>query len=386
MDIPKLNCLFHYKLNDAKYSEIIQIYTRSINRIREAKVLREEKGGRNHHQEQCDSIPEVIDNNVHGVHLEPCYKKFTHIISEALTETNQPHADPRKSIRLSSPTAQIEMSIHPKTCYFCKKDIVKYKSKIRRLITIATDQASNTTIESAKTMNDKSTYYEIKDIDLIAKEFKYHEHCYREFTRVPKSTKTATTQNQGDYNNVREIVEMCVLQQNQAISLANIHAAYGLEPDDTRYRNKLKERIQNEFKDKILFMKVNHNTPEIVINSKALDSHAVLNDAKGLVKEAAIILRKEIQDYLRNMDEVQWPPDIRKLPKEEDLTMLTTMFLENLLKNEEKPLTENLNRVVLHLILLHPSVARKGNNSKALFTSPWFTQSYRAKKCGGNFT
>ena len=183
MDIPKFNCTVHYKLNDAKYSEIIQISTRSINRIREAKVLREEKGGRNHHQEQCDSIPEEIDNNVHGVHLEPCYNKFTHIISEALTETNQPQADPRKSIRFSSPTAQIERSIHPKICYFCKKkDIVKYKSKIRRPITIATDQASNTIKESAETMNDKSVYYEIKDIDLIAKEFKYHEHCYREFT------------------------------------------------------------------------------------------------------------------------------------------------------------------------------------------------------------
>ena len=32
-------------------------------------------GGENNHLLQCESEPEVFNDNLHGVHSEPCYKK-----------------------------------------------------------------------------------------------------------------------------------------------------------------------------------------------------------------------------------------------------------------------------------------------------------------------
>ena len=86
--------------------------------------------------------------------------------------------------------------------------------------------------------------------------------------------------------------------------MASIHNAYSLNPNDTRYRNKLKDRIQNDYKDQLLFIKVIINTSEIVINSQALDMHMTLNDEEVLLKEAANILRGDIIDYINNLNEL----------------------------------------------------------------------------------
>ena len=42
-------------------------------------------------------------------------------------------------------------------------------------------------------MDNKSLHFEIKDIDLIAKEFKCHQHCYHDVTR-PIKRKSAETE------------------------------------------------------------------------------------------------------------------------------------------------------------------------------------------------
>ena len=75
-----LECIVHYDGYD-KYSGLKQISEINENRIREAKLLREETGGLNHHQEQCSKIPDAFDQNLHGIHLTPCYKKFTLMLS-----------------------------------------------------------------------------------------------------------------------------------------------------------------------------------------------------------------------------------------------------------------------------------------------------------------
>ena len=47
----------------------------NLTRIHDAKQLREFLGGENHHEKQCNSVPDVIDAQRHGIHLTPGYKK-----------------------------------------------------------------------------------------------------------------------------------------------------------------------------------------------------------------------------------------------------------------------------------------------------------------------
>ena len=75
-----LSCVVHYNL-EAEYSHLI-VLSRNAHRLLEAKNLRCEKGGLHYQAEQTSLIPDNIDENIHGIHMEPCYKKYMMIISK----------------------------------------------------------------------------------------------------------------------------------------------------------------------------------------------------------------------------------------------------------------------------------------------------------------
>ena len=52
------------------YSEIKSVSSANENRIRAAKLKREELQGENYHQVQCESILETISDD-HGIHTRP---------------------------------------------------------------------------------------------------------------------------------------------------------------------------------------------------------------------------------------------------------------------------------------------------------------------------
>ena len=65
-----MECVVHY-CDLANYT-LKQLTETNIERIKLAKNKRL-RLGRRHHQPQCDQIPDVIDPNVHKIHVE-CYK------------------------------------------------------------------------------------------------------------------------------------------------------------------------------------------------------------------------------------------------------------------------------------------------------------------------
>ena len=61
------------------YSNMKEINENNEQIVREAKQVRAQLGGENLHQKQCKGI--------HGIHMTPCYKKFTLILSSQSKET-----------------------------------------------------------------------------------------------------------------------------------------------------------------------------------------------------------------------------------------------------------------------------------------------------------
>ena len=98
------------------------------------------------------------------------------------------------------------------------------------------------------------------------------------FTRKKKEQSVKSKSQKGNYEIVKEVIDENILLRNQAVSMAYIHNAYSLNSGGTRYQSKLKNRIQNDYKDQLFFIKINRNTSEIVINSQTLDSHLTLNN------------------------------------------------------------------------------------------------------------
>ena len=69
-----MKCIVYYP-NQGKYTKLKSISDVNKTKIKKAKEFRENLGGENHHFLQCEGVPEVFNDNLHGVHSEPHYKK-----------------------------------------------------------------------------------------------------------------------------------------------------------------------------------------------------------------------------------------------------------------------------------------------------------------------
>ena len=162
-----------------------------------------------------------------------------------------------------------------------------------------TEQAVNTIKQAAEANEDQTLFFEIKDLDLIAKEFKYHECCYEDFTRKEKHL-TPSLYGKGNFEKVKACIEKkfsLKIRQYQCVFC--MHDLYGLSTDDTRYRSKLIARIQSEFTDKLHFVFINETTPEVVISTESIKSHVLFNDKEHLLNQAAEYLRADIEEHAK---------------------------------------------------------------------------------------
>ena len=79
-----LVCIVDYPNKDeSKYADIKEISAINEERTRLAKSEHETYTGESFHREQCASIPNEINHDKHGIHLEPCYKQFTLIVAKS---------------------------------------------------------------------------------------------------------------------------------------------------------------------------------------------------------------------------------------------------------------------------------------------------------------
>ena len=117
----------------------------TIKKLHINKSIRENLGGENLHYLQSKNSPEKLDKR-YFVHPE-CYKKF--IYAETLH------------------------------CMFCKNVSKTINSKKKFVKTILTRNAESNIKEAAAKCNDEKMLTEIRGKDLIAREFKTHDVCYR---------------------------------------------------------------------------------------------------------------------------------------------------------------------------------------------------------------
>ncbi len=170
---------------------------------------------------------------------------------------------------------------------------LKVKGKKQEIKVMQTVSSCESIQNAAKLHKDQGMLLRITGQDLIAKEFKMHPKCYREYTRITtlKPTDTKSTAIITDDNNVPEssttnfrsvcdFINDHVIAGKQFVSLRVLTEIYGFDEDDCRLRGKVKERLQKEFGDRITFVRVSYHEAEIVISSKALLSTTIAQFTK----------------------------------------------------------------------------------------------------------
>ena len=91
--------------------------------------------------------------------------------------------NPCSSKRLSSPTSTINYPgawVYPDECGFCKLHAIKVNGKQQTPHIVVQRNAVNT-IKAAAKLKDPDVYNEVVNLDVFAKEFKYHTKSYNSF-------------------------------------------------------------------------------------------------------------------------------------------------------------------------------------------------------------
>ena len=233
----------------------------------------------------------------------PLIYRFTSIIGNKKYKEERV-VDRRQSGRSQSPLSSSNSStwVYPKECNLCSKYRVQFKNKKYEPYLIST-YATEATIKAAANDKNDKLYHEIEHLDLIAKEFKVHKQCYQKFSSgYALSARCSEEVNQpkessyseGKFKEVTKFVEDEIIGLGKAVSMNVIHKIYDLGVDDSRYRNKLKKRLQNYFKERISFIKPTTKACEIVIPTACIDASAINHNKLSTVQAAANYIREDI--------------------------------------------------------------------------------------------
>ena len=110
----------------------------------------------------------------------------------------------------------------------------------------------------------------------------------------------------GNFNEVQNYIKDIVLEQGKVASMKTLHEIYGLGIGDTRYRSKLKKRIQSSFENQIYFLSSkNLNFAEVIVRSDYLED-APHYDRNETIRNVAQMLKEDILEKFSNVSEPNW--------------------------------------------------------------------------------
>ena len=247
--------------------------------------------------------------------------RYTVIVGDQKFLENSDSIKTKKSNRLSSPPPALSV-LYPKECNLCSKFRVQYRNKRYEPYQIVTEDAQRK-IKAAAKVKDQNLYAEINHLDLISREFKVHRHCYQNFTRdVTESSSTCVTASsastsisipydKANFEAVKNFLSNEVIGCGKVTTMKHLHNLYDLATGDSRYRNKLKERIKKEYKHQLLFLDPGVGRGEVVIAADCLDGKSLTEC--NVVVSAAKSIKNSILEKFKSVEELNWLPTAEEL-------------------------------------------------------------------------
>ena len=119
--------------------------------------------------------------------MEPCYKKFTIIISKARNKrktTDDPEDDDALRKKSRAQRTSVGGNLCPDHCYFCKKKRKSVKGKVQLSHRLTFKSTEETIKPAAEEKKDENVLRDIRDVDLLAKEFQVHDKCRLNYIRT----------------------------------------------------------------------------------------------------------------------------------------------------------------------------------------------------------
>lgn len=248
-----------------------------------------------------------------GYHLR-CYKAFS-AVPKCKSDTDTVESSLPRLTRSDSGFAPEHISgIFPKVCIICNatlKSQGRYKPK-EQLGGCEVISSACGIKEAAITLNDYKLLAKIADLDLIAKEVKYHHSCKNSYTKQAQRAKSIklTSVNEKSqshtaaFDELKTFIQKHLVESPGAKPLTLLHQMNisHLKDDESTYTaQSLQEKVLKSFPS-LQVTKVS-NTQGVVIYNEALSagdavSLAYYNGSK--IKKTALYLRSIIMQTMNN--------------------------------------------------------------------------------------
>jgi hypothetical protein len=350
-----LTCVIHYESNKQE-KEVKPLTLVSFQTIKKSASVRQSAETENQRLDAiCANIPDELDVSQHGSHRW-CYNNFTNVskIVKKL-EAPQTNSEPlpsasegksRKSDRNISNKITTLTLLPQNECLFCSKGRKKGKLGEEGLTKCVSKNAELTIKQCAAEKQDFRLLGKVTDVDLIAKEARYHESCRKAYVRSEERQhhQVSVTLQTDDviyggaeqraaydeaFQYICQHVTTSIIKGGcveRMTMLRERYLNYILEKTPQYYNenhktDKLKEKLIAFFGDKINFWRPN-NRSDLVYSSNISTGEAVqvafeaATSESKVLEEAALILRRNIQQAFRNSKEMPWPPTAEYLKSE----------------------------------------------------------------------
>lgn len=354
----KLKCIIHYKHLDTTNEIITGVNEDTYKKLKESKGARLSLGGEYIHKEQIENLPSSFNAETQGFHRQ-CYQKFTNAVS-VLKRKKVSNDAPDKRQRRSG---QLPATLFPDICMKCKSSKpITVKGKKYFPKNILTISACDSIKRAAKLHNDEDLLVLVADEDLIAREFKMHEKCYRDYTRICTKQNTnvesnCTSTNDENDDSKKRFEYLCQFVQNriidgeQSLSIKLLTEVYGLDEEDCRMRGKVKQMLMKHFEGELLFVTVATNEAQVVLSKNVLTNTKKVSFLKQnkdfVLKEAAKVIKDDIDLLIQTAPELPWPPTVESLQSEDRQPPESLrMFLTTLLHSTDHSPSEEVIRYV----------------------------------------
>ena len=384
MTARKGQCVVHYDSLTLDTPNLTLLTSDTHQRLLQSKNARVKLGGSHFHEKQIKSLPTVFILGDQYIHRQ-CYQKFTKAISVQVQKSleaakvKKGQVSPLKRRKRSDEKSG---TLYPNVCMKCKSGKpVTSKGKKQYPRVLQTFLACQTVKRAAELSNDTDMQLLISGQDLIAKEFKMHPNCYRDFTRIcSKQSSGAAASNTSTssyddneatddtpdtlkgFESVCSFISNNVIRGNQSVSLKILTDMYGFNKEDSRLRFKVKQRIQTEFGEEVAFVSISYQETQVLVSRSTFSSTTLGNFMKGnkefLLKEAATILRKDILEMIDESTDLPWPPTPESLswenrqPPESIKRFLRTVLHEthHEIGNETQRYIDSISQDLVHAI------------------------------------
>ena len=147
-------------------------------------------------------------------------------------------------------SGQLPVTLFPNICMKCKSSKpITVKSKKYFPKNIVTISVCDSVKRAAILHNDEELILLVADEDLIAREFKMHEKCFRDYTRICSKQNTNSASNftssyDENDDSKNRLEYLCQFERNriidgeQSLSIKLLTEVYGLDEKDCRMRAK----------------------------------------------------------------------------------------------------------------------------------------------------